>query len=196
MRALIVDALHTHLLILIAGVDFETDFERRLILIRESSTWSELGYTKNDATQRDVQMSGPVYEALSSQFAATGKRSAFVFCNHDGRPLDVNNVAKRVWYPLLRHLNLEPRNPYQSRHTAATLWLASGENPQWIARQLGHSSTEMLFKVYARFVPNLTRQDGSAFERLLMQNGASHSNAPTAVVPPNPVQVSKENQNA
>jgi len=172
------------------------DFERRLILVRESFTWSELGYTKNDASQRDVQMSGPVYEALVSQFAATGKRSAFVFCNHDGRPLDVNNVAKRVWYPLLRHLNLAPRNPYQSRHTAATLWLASGENPQWIARQLGHSSTEMLFKVYARFVPNLTRQDGSAFERLLMQNGASHSNAPTAVVPPNPVQVSKENQNA
>ena len=62
---------------------------------------------------------------------------------------------------------------YQSRHTAATLWLASGENPQWIARQLGHSSTEMLFKVYSRFVPNLTRQDGSAFERLLMRNGAS-----------------------
>ena len=60
MRALIVDALHTHLLILIAGVDFETDFERRLILIRESSTWSELGYTKNDASQRDVQMSGSV----------------------------------------------------------------------------------------------------------------------------------------
>jgi integrase len=51
--------------------------------------------------------------------------------------------------------------------------LGSGENPQWIARQLGHSSTEMLFKVYARFVPNLTRQDGSAFERLLMQSGAA-----------------------
>jgi integrase len=30
----------------------------------------------------------------------------------------------------------------------------------------------MLFKVYARFVPNLTRQDGSAFERLLLQSGA------------------------
>jgi integrase len=25
----------------------------------------------------------------------------------------------------------------------------------------------MLFRVYARFVPNLTRKDGSAFERLL-----------------------------
>jgi integrase len=68
-------------------------------------------------------------------------------------------------------LGLTLRRPYQTRHTAATLWLGSGENPQWIARQMGHTSTEMLFKVYARFVPNLTRQDGSAFERLLLQSG-------------------------
>jgi integrase len=53
------------------------------------------------------------------------------------------------------------------RHTAATLWVAAGESPEWIARQLGHTSTQMLFKVYSRFVPNLTRQDGSAMERLL-----------------------------
>ena len=46
------------------------------------------------------------------------------------------------------------------RHSAATLWLASGENPEWIAKQLGHTSTEMLFKTYSRYVPNLTRQDG------------------------------------
>ena len=62
---------------------------------------------------------------------------------------------------------VKARRPYQTRHTAATLWLAAGENPEWIARQMGHTSTEMLFKVYSRYVPNLTRQDGSAFERLL-----------------------------
>jgi integrase len=55
------------------------------------------------------------------------------------------------------------------RHTAATLWLAAGESPEWIARQLGHTSTEMLFKRYSRFVPNATRQDGSAFESLIDQ---------------------------
>ena len=83
-------------------------------------------------------------------------------------PLEHANVTKRVWYPLLAHLDLRKRSPYQTRHTAATLWLAAGENPEWIARQMGHSSTEMLFRVYSRFVPNLTRQDGSAFERMLL----------------------------
>lgn len=151
------------------------DFERRLILIRETFTWGDEDYTKNDTSQRDIQMSGPVYEALKAQLQATGKKSDYVFCNQEGKPLDVNNVTRRVWYPLLRHLSLELRNPYQSRHTAATLWLAAGEAPEWIARQLGHANTQMLFKVYSRFVPNLTRQDGSAFERLLLQAGAMDS---------------------
>jgi len=62
---------------------------------------------------------------------------------------------------------LRRRRPYQTRHTAATIWLAAGESPEWIAQQLGHSDTKMLFTVYSRFVPNLTRKDGSAVEQLL-----------------------------
>jgi integrase len=147
------------------------DFDKRLIYIRETFTAGEEDYTKNDSSQRDIHMSQPVFEALKRQFLATGKLSKFVFCNRDGNPIDLHNFCKRVWYPLLRHLKLESRTPYQMRHTAATLWLAAGEAPEWIARQLGHTNTEMLFTVYSRYVPNLTRQDGSAFERLLKQNG-------------------------
>ena len=114
-------------------------------------------------------MSQQVYDALQEQYIRTGHQE-YVFCNRAGKPLNHNNVTKRVWYPLLRHLDLKKRRPYQTRHTAATLMLASGENPEWIARQMGHTTTEMLFRVYSRFVPNLTRQDGSAFERLLAAN--------------------------
>lgn len=143
------------------------NFEKKLLHIRETFTAGAEDYTKNDTSQRDIQMSQPVYEALKAQYAATGGLAKFVFCNRDGKPIDLHNFCKRVWYPILRHLALEKRTPYQSRHTAATLWLAAGEAPEWIARQLGHANTEMLFTVYSRFVPNLTRQDGSAFERLL-----------------------------
>jgi integrase len=143
------------------------DFERRLILVRETFVLGEDEYTKTDSSQRDIQLSQVVFEALQRQFQATGKASQYVFCNREGKPLDNDNFNDRVWAPLLRHLDLHHRRPYQMRHTAATLWLAAGEAPEWIARQLGHSSTEMLFKVYSRFVPNLTRQDGSAMDRLL-----------------------------
>lgn len=143
------------------------DFERRLILVRETFVLGEDEYTKTDSSQRDIQMSQVVFEALCQQHAATAKLSDYVFCNRAGEPLDNKNFSDRVWYPLLRHLGLPARRPYQMRHTAATLWLASGEAPEWIARQLGHANTEMLFKVYSRYVPNLTRRDGSAIDRLL-----------------------------
>lgn len=146
------------------------DFERRLILVRESIVLGEEDELKTDGSQRDIYMSQMVFDALQAQFKATAHLSAYVFCNQAGNPLDNKNFVNRVWAPLLRHLDLPHRKAYQMRHTAATIWLASGEAPEWIARQLGHTSTEMLFRVYSRYVPNLTRQDGSAMERLLVKN--------------------------
>jgi integrase len=149
------------------------DFEHRLILIRETFVLGEDDETKTEGSMRDIQMSQPVFEALKRQFEATGKLSVYVFCNREGQPIDNKNFSDRVWYPLLRHLGLAKRRPYQMRHTAATLWLASGEAPEWIARQLGHSNAQMLFSVYSRFVPNMTRRDGSAIDRLLATRFAS-----------------------
>lgn len=157
------------------------DFTRRQIMIRETIVMSQEDETKTDGSRRDIAMSGLVYDALQSQYERTGKLSKFVFCNKEGNPLDNTNITNRVWYPLLRHLGLAKRRPYQTRHTAATLWMGAGENPEWIARQLGHTTTEMLFRVYSRYVPNLTRQDGSAFERLLASS--IHSPQGVAIQP-------------
>lgn len=150
------------------------DFTRRQILVRQAFVLGELVDTKNNGSFRVIDMSNIVYEALQRQKESTGQYE-YVFCNRNGKPLEQNNVCKRVWHPLLQHLGLRKRRPYQTRHTAATLWLASGESPEWIARQMGHTTTEMLFRVYSRYVPNLTRQDGSAFERLLATNFSNYN---------------------
>jgi len=146
------------------------DFERKQILIRHAWVVNELIYTKNDGSFRTVDMSELVYKTLQSQKEVTGSND-FVFCSKNLTPLGVNNFANRIWRPLLNYLDIRYRRPYSTRHTAATLWLAAGESPEWIARQMGHTTTEMLFSVYSRFVPNLTRQDGTAMERLLSANG-------------------------
>lgn len=135
------------------------DLVNRKIYVRETIVDGKMTYTKNDSSQRDVDMSEPVREAFFNMMHRT-ENSEFVFTNLNGRPLEHNAVRKRVWYPLLARLGLAKRTLYQTRHTAATLWLASGESPEWIAKQLGHSNTEMLFRVYSRFIPNLVRQDG------------------------------------
>jgi integrase len=145
------------------------NFERREIYIRETIVYGFEDSTKTIESQRTIQMSQPVYEALKSQEAVTGG-GKFVFCNRAGSPYSYHNITNRVWYPTLERLEMKRRVPYQTRHTCATLWLASGENPEWIAKQMGHANTKMLFTVYSRFIPNLTRRDGSAFERLLAAN--------------------------
>ncbi|MDE2421385.1 MAG: site-specific integrase [Gammaproteobacteria bacterium] len=155
------------------------DFERREIKIREALVDGEMGGTKTRESNREIQMSHLVYEALRKQFEVTGAKSEYVFCNRDGDPLEYRNVNRRVWHPTLYLLGLTPRRAYQTRHTAATLWLAAGENPEWIARQLGHSTTEMLFRVYSRYVPDITRKDGSAFELLIEKSKFQSSQGET-----------------
>lgn len=151
------------------------DLARGEILIRETLVGGRLEGTKTPESRREIQISPVVAAALRAQEGYSRGRSRFVFCAGNGEPLKHQNVTNRVWYPLLRHLGLKKRRPYQTRHTAATLWLAAGESPEWIARQMGHTTTEMLFRVYSRFVPNLTRQDGSAISRLLAAHGLGAS---------------------
>lgn len=147
------------------------DFERRQIIVDQAVVNGVIGETKTSGSNRIIQMNQLVYDALIGQQKLTKHLSEFVFCTKACTPLNHRNVTKRVWYPLLRYLELDKRNPYQSRHTAATLWLAAGESPEWIAAQMGHSNTKMLFTVYSRYVPNLTRQDGSALDKLLRARG-------------------------
>lgn len=142
------------------------DFERRTISIKETIVNDYEETPKTGESERDIQMSQMVFDALLAQHKVTGQ-GVYVFATSAGTPISHRNISKRVWYPLLRLLRLKKRVPYQTRHTFATLMLASGEAPEWIARQMGHTTTEMLFRVYSRFIPNLTRQDGSAFERLM-----------------------------
>jgi integrase len=156
------------------------DFERGLIAVREVFSSGEVEENaKNETSLRDIPMLPIVREALEAQRAVRHPESEYVFCSRDGTPLDAHNFTTRVWYPLLRFLQIEKRRPYQTRHTTATLMLASGENPEWIARLMGHANTQMLFTVYSRFVPNLTRQDGRAITGLLnSRTGASTPAAP------------------
>ena len=144
------------------------DFEKELILVRETFSAGETEENaKTETSLRDIPMLPMVKQALQQQFENRTSDSEYVFSSREGHPIDAHNFANRIWYPLLRFLGIEKRRPYQTRHTTATLMLASGENPEWIAKLMGHTNTQMLFTVYSRFVPNLTRQDGLAIAGLL-----------------------------
>lgn len=143
------------------------DLDDGFIHVRETVVAGVEDTTKNDSSIRDIRMSAEVRDALSRQRDRTEPIGEFVFCTANGAHLDHVNVSKRVWHPTLVFLGMKRRRPYESRHTYASIALGAGESPEWVARQLGHSSTQMLFSVYSRYIPNLTRNDGSAVDRVL-----------------------------
>jgi integrase len=110
-----------------------------------------------------VGMLPTVEGALRDQLAGTQATGMYVFSNAWGGPLDLTNIRHRIWYPTLARAGLRPRDLYQTRHTFASLMLQTGEDPAWIARMMGHTTTKMLYERYAVFIRYRTRQDGAAY---------------------------------
>jgi len=149
----------------------DLDWHRKTIGVRRAVSRFGEGPTKTVGSTRDVDMLPPVERALRAQRGYSQLPSPWVFPNRDGGPLDMTNLRERVWKPSLRRAGLRYRAMYQTRHTFATVMLAAGEDPGWVAKQLGHTSLEMVIRRYHRFIPNLTRRDGSAASRLLADQG-------------------------
>lgn len=145
----------------------QIDIENKRLTVSQSLVRGVVGSLKTDSSFRTIDLPSRVLEALKTQKEMSKSRQPFVFTNQKGLPLNYQVVSRSVWYPMLERACLKPRNPYQTRHTYAILLLAVGESPEWIANQMGHTTTTMLFRVYSRYVPNLMRRDGSAFEALL-----------------------------
>lgn len=147
------------------------DFQMNQILVRQSLVRGEIQTTKTDGSEREILMNSPLKSHLESHRKNNpmARLDDFVFMTPRGNPVDGHNFANRIWPRILRRLDIRVRRPYQTRHSAATFLLASGENPEWVARMLGHVNTTMLFSRYSRYIPNLTRNDGTAYERVLAQ---------------------------
>jgi integrase len=129
---------------------------------------------KTAGSVRDVDMLPPVVEAMRAQKAqqAAARLKAglgaaeagqdYVFTGPGGGLLNVNNLRDHAWYGTLKKAEMRRRTMYQTRHTFASNALSAGEAPSWVAVMLGHTTPEMLFSVYERYIPNRTRRDGSA----------------------------------
>lgn len=150
----------------------DVDLENKTITVRQSIVRGRLKGLKTDGSYRVIQLTDRVIEALEKHRCSVDEALKFVFTNAQKRHLNYAVVARSIWYPAIEKAGLKRRNPYQTRHTYATLLLSAGESPEWIANQMGHTTTTMLFRVYSRYVPNLTRKDGSAFTQFLSSGGA------------------------
>ncbi|NGZ98418.1 MAG: hypothetical protein CV089_20215 [Nitrospira sp. WS110] len=170
----------------------DIDWHAKVCSVRKGRYRGVEGPPKTKHSERTLELLPPVLEALSAQKAQQAAQQLkrgegapepgqdYIFRGPDGGLLNVNYLRERIWYPTLTAAKLPYRTFYQTRHTFASNALAAGEAPSWVSQQLGHSSPEMLFQVYARWIPNRTRRDGSA---LLQRMAGNEHNGSLASVP-------------
>lgn len=125
-------------------------------------------YAKTEAGLRKIDMTKGAYDALKAQQAHTKLAGGFVF--HDQRydlPWVGDDPLKKRWARILRKAGVRYRNPYQTRHTFASVLLSAGQSPLYVAKQMGHRDTEMITRHYGRWIEQgndeETRQRLSAF---------------------------------
>ena len=113
-----------------------------------------------------------MYNALEEQKKIHNQfKGNYFFCSANGGMVDPSNLRRGVWWPALKKAKLKIREMKQTRHSFATIALSCGENPLWIARVMGHRNTEMIIKVYGKYIENATgSEDGTLFDQVIKGN--------------------------
>lgn len=161
------------------GLKFEDfDVARKVIHVRRSLTRGVLGLPKTESSIRDVAMLRPIWELLELRRRTNRRGSPWFFYSEWGGIMSLKNIRAR-WKGFLEGFGFEPRRLYATRHTFASLALAAGENPLWVAKTLGHSGAEQLYErdkaaalrqlflSYADHLPGEVN-DGDRFLKLLL----------------------------
>lgn len=112
--------------------------------------------TKTKAGTRWVNLSAAAIAALDAQKSSTLLANEHVWHNpRKGQSWETaDQMRKTIWVPLCPRAGVEYRNPYQVRHTYASGLLTAGENPWYVAEQLGHADVTMVFQTYGKFIPD------------------------------------------
>lgn len=165
----------------------DVDLEAGTVIFRRARVRSQYKVTKTRRSTRKVQLLAPALRALQRQAQLTrdlkpvpievidrdnrtrkAQQVRFVFHNTaSGEAFSTSDTLRNGWWNgHLRKAGIRQRGPNQCRHTFASQMLSSGvATPEWIADQMGHTSTAMIFKHYAKWIS----KDGPDIVGLLNQ---------------------------
>jgi integrase len=149
----------------------DIDWTKKTVRISRAATRDEngkfmIGKTKNRHSRRTIKLLPVMYEALVAQKEIYDKfKGEYFFCTPEGNRINSDHLRKMVWVPTLKKAGLPYREMKQTRHSFATNALSCGENPLWIAKVMGHRDTDMIIRVYGKYVENAgNHEDGAKFD--------------------------------
>lgn len=128
------------------------DLGKRIYFVKKVITNNKLkDYPKTTRSMRKVKLAQVIIEEFEK--VPTEERKGFVFKTQAGNYYtscqSINNDVLKV---ACEKLGIPYRPCHQFRHTFAIQSIRQYEKPDVIAIQMGHSSLDMLFRKYAKFI--------------------------------------------
>ena len=160
----------------------DVDWRNGVIRVQRAVVERKLKETKTKAGTRDVILIPSALDALKDQkqYSFVGGEFVFVRPKQRGSFVDYEHL-ERPWRHILKRAKVHYRNPYQTRHTYASQLLSGGENPLFVAQQMGHRTTEMIMRHYGRWVEQAEENHQHVFV-----SGFGQSASPTNIKKPTP----------
>lgn len=140
----------------------DIDWNAGLVRVRRACVNKHTKQPKTKSGERDVLLFPPALSALQNQKTFTFLANGRVFSNpNTNEPWTTDGQIRRtLWMPALKRAGIVYRNPYQTRHTYASTLLSAGENPMWVAQQMGHKDWGMIRRRYGRWIPEIDSSAG------------------------------------
>ena len=132
----------------------DIDFIDEIISVNKSVTiHNRIKTPKTHAGTREIEMTPTAKEALLAQFELTGHdHDQRVFKTPRGVTWRKTSHFGDYWRKILLSAKIKHRNAYQMRHTFISYMLNIGNSPLVLYRMVGHTSPEIMYKYYARFI--------------------------------------------
>ncbi len=91
-----------------------------------------------------------------------------MFLNKHNQPHDKH--VDREWRVALKKAGVRHRPGYQLRHTFASMCLQNGLQPTWVAKTLGHTTPQVTYKHYARYIDDISNFNEQRLEQMISKN--------------------------
>ncbi|GER86527.1 site-specific integrase [Dictyobacter vulcani] len=99
--------------------------------------------------QEQQRLAGPAWDDQGHRW---------IFCNQIGRPIEVGNIIRRSFKPLLKKAGVPEIRFHDLRHSTATLLLSMNIHPKIVQEMLGHSSIHHTMDTYSHVLPSLQKE--------------------------------------
>jgi integrase len=116
------------------------------------------GPPKTRAGIRTVPIPSFVTEVMTQHLVTYSQPDdGLVFPGAEGGVLRASQWRNRHWYPAVKEAGLTGLRPHDLRHTAVSLWIAAGAQPNQIAKWAGHTSVAVVLDRYGHLFPGHER---------------------------------------